>query len=135
MPPSSNQLYSNVNMRRCKSARYRAYEEEVRIWSYKYGYQLQNARILLQQVYTHDVFHIHRIYYFQKNEILTLKGLPKRNDTSNRIKAIDDVIAQLLGIDDSYFWDGSYSKRVSSHEALGSYVDIIITTMSLDELD
>jgi Holliday junction resolvase RusA-like endonuclease len=128
MPPSANNLYSN-NPRggRFKSQKLTAYEVEVTHWSYRYGYQLQSARMCVAALDLGQVFHVERTFYHKGFRILTKDGQPRKNDTSNRFKALDDTLAQLLGIDDSYFWSGTYDKLVSANDALGEYVDLIFT--------
>lgn len=60
----------------------------------------------------------------KKKSILKKDGTPKRNDTSNRIKALEDVLSKLLGIDDKWFWAGTYDKRPTPNPALPEHVDI-----------
>ncbi len=131
MPPSANSLYKNIASGRAKTEKYLQYEQQVKIWTYKYGYQLTTARLYIQDRNPGEVFHLERTFYFHQESILTKKMTPKKNDTSNRIKALDDVLGQLLGIDDSHFWDGEFKKRVSKHPAFGEYVDIKINTMPI----
>ena len=133
MPPSNNELYAN-NARtggRMKSMKYKAYEEEVKYWTYKNGYQLQSARMIIQKMLPNEVFHVERFFYHKSWRIITKAGKPVKNDTSNRIKALDDTLSQLLGIDDSYFWSGTYTKDSSPHISLGEYVDLKFTKLSI----
>lgn len=133
MPPSANGLYSNNSRTggRHKSEKYSAYEDEVRLWMYKNNHQLDIARRMLQDLGHGEVLLVDRTYFFKAYRIISKAGKPLRNDTTNRIKALDDVLALILGIDDSYFWDGDHKKRPSSHVALGEYVDIKFSSIEL----
>lgn len=59
---------------------------------------------------------IERIYYFSHSRIWTKLGRPKKIDTSNFIKALDDAIADIIGLDDSYFFKGSEVKKTTTPE-------------------
>lgn len=133
MPPSANELYFEpAKGRRAKTMQYKKYEGLVQFWMYKNGYQIQNARLIMQKRTNDEAFHIETNFYFLKNKILTKNNTPKKNDTSNRIKALHDVLSQVLGIDDCLFFDGSFSKRISQSEQLGDFVDIKITTIAIE---
>ena len=133
LPPSVNALYLNLPGRgRCKSPKYRAYEESVRFWLYKNNPSIQTLRVILGDIPKGTVLRVDQTFYFQRKSIITKDGRPKKNDTSNRLKALHDAIAELIGIDDCYFWDGTYSKRIATHEAFGEYVDLTFSTMPID---
>lgn len=112
MPPSVNRLHRAVKGRVIKSAEYRSYENEVRTWMLTHQKELQKARDLCQKVSALKFVHIDTIFEFHKSAILTKENKPKRNDTSNRLKALHDVLAAILGIDDCYFWSGNFDKTV-----------------------
>ena len=43
-------------------------------------------------------------------DIFTQMGVPKRVDASNRIKALHDVMAEIMEVDDSWFWSSGIHK-------------------------
>lgn len=47
---------------------------------------------------------------FHGADLWTQKGTPKRMDASNRVKAMHDCLAEMLQIDDSWFWSVSIEK-------------------------
>lgn len=133
MPPSANALYANGKYGgRFKSIKYREYEETVRLWCRDYQHILRTARNLINNLSHGEVLHVERSFYHQKGKIITKDGKPRKNDTSNRIKALDDVLSEILGTDDSLFWSGTYYKHASTHEALGEYVDIKFSSTQIN---
>ncbi len=136
LPPSANNLYAN-NARtggRFKTEKYKSYELEVARWARLNAYQLDPLRRIIEKMKPNWVFHVDRQFYQKPYRIMTKLGAPRKNDTSNRFKALDDTMSQLLGIDDSYFWCGSFDKHPALHPALGEYVDLKFTVMCLDPL-
>lgn len=132
MPPSANNLYANMLGRgRFKTAALRGYEKEVSIWALQHRYLLESAREQVSKLEPGEALSLERVFYFPYASILTKDGRPRRNDTSNRIKALDDVLATILGIDDSIFWSGSESKGVCRHRSLGEYVDITFQSINI----
>jgi len=125
MPPSANVLYANSPQGgRFKTAKYKQYETQAQIWIYKNGHQLITAQEQIKSLKHGEVLSVERDFYFRSDRIISSKGTPLKNDTSNRIKALDDILSKMLGIDDSYFWDGKFKKNPSPHISLGEYVDI-----------
>jgi hypothetical protein len=115
VPPSVNQLYSNLGFnsgRRVKSKVYIQYQQSVRNWLAANLDKVQGARGLAQEVYgTAQVFHVETTFYMLRKDIICKNGCPKKNDTSNRLKALYDVLEDIvLGLDDLYFWSGTFHK-------------------------
>ena len=116
LPPSANALYSNLGRRRIKSKAYRDYLNEVRLWMLMNQRQLHDARRISMNTTPFNFIHIDCRFYMLRTSIFTKDNKPKRNDTSNRIKALHDALSVILGIDDSYFWSGSFDKLAVDHE-------------------
>ncbi len=133
LPPSINAVYANHSSRgRIKTQVMHKYEDQVKAWCLKTGHALQSARVLISNLPHNYALHLDRHFYFKHDSILTKKNRPKRNDTTNRIKALDDALAAILGCDDSLFWSGSETKSCLSNEELDPYVDITISAIELD---
>lgn len=54
--------------------------------------------------------------FFPYFDLFTKEGLPRKMDGTNRLKALHDVLAELLEVDDSWFWDAEVKKRVDKKE-------------------
>jgi len=62
-------------------------------------------------------------FYFQHQDLYTKKNEVKRLDVTNRIKIIEDQLAQHIGIDDRYFFKVTAEKILGDHQ----YVNAEIT--------
>jgi len=58
-------------------------------------------------------YELHLKFYFTFKDLFTKKNEIKRLDVSNRIKLIEDQLAEHLGIDDRYFF------KVTAEKILG----------------
>jgi hypothetical protein len=63
--------------------------------------------------------------------VLTQKGKLKRLDTTNRLKALLDNLAEMLEVDDSCFISGFSQKSISVNNL--EYVDIEISETEMRE--
>jgi Holliday junction resolvase RusA-like endonuclease len=128
MPPSVNNLYISMGRRRVKAPSYRAFERQVLQWMMLHAQELDLARKLSTMTGPQRFIHIDAVFFMHRSRILCKDGRPKKNDTANRIKALDDALAQILGIDDCYFWSGSYDKAAVDDESLvGVDVTMVIS--------
>lgn len=50
--------------------------------------------------------------FFPYFGLFTKEGMPRKMDGTNRLKALHDCMAELLEVDDSWFWDAEVRKRV-----------------------
>lgn len=149
LPPSQNQAYRNVSggpRGRAKTRDYRLFEMQMADWCARHENDLARARRLCARLDRHNVFHVEYCFYFKHEDIFMQndgkppkarpwerprrKGEPKRNDTSNRIKVLDDCLAKVLGIDDSWFWSGSFTKQALEHPVFPAGVDVTLTLRS-----
>jgi Holliday junction resolvase RusA-like endonuclease len=135
IPPSANALWTPIKKgKMVRSAQYNVYERMVIHWANFNQTSLNMARILTTKLQPGQAIHIERTYYFPREQVLTketkkTKSRPKRNDTSNRIKAADDAISALIGIDDCYFWDGTH-KKVAIDSEIG-FMDVTLTIIDI----
>lgn len=123
VPPSANRLYAHVQsrngMRMVKTRDYRAYERMVYQWLTANSEQVKGTRQLVKDI-GDQVLHVDSTFHMGRSEIVCKNGKPKKNDTANRLKALHDMLSSVIvGIDDCYFWSGSFDKVVIDDEKLG----------------
>lgn len=97
-----------------RSDEYVAYLREMEHWRLIHLPAVRNARASLQERLRADPalrLRIDACFRFVHGNIICRDGRPKRNDTENRLKALLDAVAAVLGIDDKLFWAGSYDKE------------------------
>jgi hypothetical protein len=130
MPPSSNNIYLTLkNRRRVKSKEMREFERDAVQWSMAMGSQLDQARSLAKicQAQKNLAVDVHCQFFFKRERIRCKDGTPKRLDTSNRFKALHDMLSQILKLDDCYFWHVSGEK----HETTGRSPEQVSIRLSL----
>ena len=133
MPPSSNEQYwvkafmvNGKPMGKIASSKeLTQYVKDMEAWRLRNLVLVNRARqfvkeILLQQ----KMIRIDRYVAFEHSKFFTLKGAPKKIDATNRIKAFDDCLADILQLDDSLFWS-SYVEKIETVES-NPYVTVVI---------
>lgn len=134
IPPSANELYafSRQAGRMIKTREYRNYEKAVYSWLTTNPEQIKGIREFLTDI-GDSVIDISSHFHMPKKSIICLNGKPKRNDTSNRIKALHDALSSIiLGVDDRYFWSGTFNKVVADDKSNG-HVQIILKLRTINE--
>lgn len=115
IPPSMNNAYpTNKWGRRYKSKPFVEWERDFRIWCLKNTSRVNEARAEFSKARKGEFISIRCDFFFHRSAILCKDGKPKRNDTSNRLKILHDGISGAIWADDSWFFDGSFSKRVTN---------------------
>ncbi len=138
MPPQSNNLYvtDRRSGRRYPSGDLKKFVRDMGDWR-KVNLQIANAaRAALVAIDPANQLPIRvdRYFAFHRGRIVTLDGAPQRMDASNRIKAFDDCLAELvLGIDDKWVFSGYEEKVIAAPEEPES-VMIVLTHMRLKTL-
>lgn len=128
MPHSVNQSLSSVRGRLIKSAVARAFE--YRFQQYNNANQLQTApqieafkkTLLSKRPADRKILFEAKLYFagcdLYRTSADRAKGIevgePKRLDTSNRIKPLEDRLSEMIGIDDKYFFFIWCSKHQST---------------------
>jgi Holliday junction resolvase RusA-like endonuclease len=112
MPPTTNHLYATVGKKRIKSKEYKQFRERVRIWMLQHHHELMLARNVSTKVGPRRFLHLDMTFRFHIDRILTKDSKPKKLDGSNRVKALEDVLCEMLGIDDCWVWSGSFDKSI-----------------------
>lgn len=129
LPPTANHLFINARGGgRVKGPGYRRYAVECEHWRYR---NLQRVALIRSELQNWPMIRIDTIFVMPRISILCKDGRPKRNDTSNRIKACHDLLADMLCLDDSRFWAGSFDK-IPSDPQTPAQVLIRISPYTLD---
>lgn len=125
VPPSSNNQY--LTIRRGGSIRHVASRELIQFKKAMKDYNLrswtQNGERRAQikkWLEMGCVLEITTTHFFHYSSLFTKRGTPKRMDVSNRIKAIHDELAEMLGFDDSLFFRVTALKAVCLDSCLES---------------
>lgn len=136
LPPSHNAAYRHNRVskasqvvRRFKSQKFRNWDKEFNGWHYKNLNEVSKIKHSIHELVSNykikpGYIVIHTYFHFFHKSIFTLKGMPKRLDTSNRVKIIHDAISSVIGIDDSWFFNGCFYKRISEFKY--EYCDVIL---------
>ncbi len=113
MPPSVNACYENAGKRRIKSPKLLAFHAEMRAWALPIVRELRRINgIIVASTNKKLVFDF--VFYFGPGKIYTKSGQIKQLDVSNRIKAIEDVLCGMIGIDDRLVFKVMAEKRESN---------------------
>lgn len=104
-PPSDNHLYPTFmragRLIRVPSKEYAQFRKSVESWGILNAQKLKWAQ---EAIRNFDKLGIEFVFHFEPHRLFTLKGTVKKLDVSNRIKAAQDSISKLLGVDDSIFF-------------------------------
>lgn len=126
MPPSGNNQYINrVSMKGGKPRSWRApskeledFQDQFKAWREENKVLVAKARafclneILMKGLMVRADFY----FCFPREKLWTKDDRPKILDTQNRVKGIQDELADALGIDDCHFWAG-YSEKQETNKA------------------
>lgn len=124
MPPSSNEQYWARAV--CRAGKWMGviapstsltkYQDKTfDAWAKQSNVALLKARQFIQtEMLKGKMIAVHRIVCFPHHDLWTKDSRPRRLDGTNRIKALDDCLADVLQVDDSCFWAGSIMKCETS---------------------
>lgn len=104
MPPSENQLYAG-KFRRFSTKVHKDFKSTVESWANMN--QIAQARAIAAK---YETFRVERHFHWPKTKIRTKSGKIRVFDVANRIKAVDDAVFKLLGIDDCRIFEGTEKK-------------------------
>lgn len=121
LPPSENQLYKTILIkgfpRRAASQKLREFKEASHDWGVKHKYTLDRASNMMAKWLSQGiVIEIETIICLRPSTLFTKKGIAKRLDATNRVKALNDSLAELTGIDDKVYWRCSVEKAELDEE-------------------
>ncbi len=122
MPPSSNHQYWHGIMngkgggkvaRPIPTSELKAFQKEMaETWKNANLIAIYKARALLRGWMMKGLYiEVETFAFFNYFDLFTQEGQVRRMDGSNRIKALHDSLAEVLEIDDSWFWDTIIRKR------------------------
>lgn len=126
-PPTTNNLFKNFvrngKMLRVTTDDYKEYKKEFAevISDKKYEKSINKVQSYVEQNYT---LKLSLTFYFNRKQVFCKDGSLKKNDVTNRIKAIEDCLCDALGIDDKQFFFVSCAKMYTDGEA---YVDVEVS--------
>lgn len=131
IPPTSNHQYKLVNVRgkvrHAPSQSLVSYRKSMDQYALQYRSQLNAARVKLG-TWQNNLLEIRAVFFFHAKTIFNQQGLPKRLDTSNRLKALHDSLAGLLDVDDCWFFR-VYAEKAYAHESLAELCCVEILPM------
>lgn len=127
MSPTANGLYSSGRFdsksRRWKSDSYKLFLSYCSTFQLYNQIKIKECELYLKEK-TKDgfVIQLDTYFIFPRDKIWTKSKKSKsaihQMDTSNRIKALHDVFAKMINIDDRYFFSGFYDKVEGSKESV-----------------
>lgn len=126
MPPTANRLYLPINGRFIPSPELKMFKKKMEL------YGLQN-KAHLREIASHCLcaisngygLHFDRKFIFPRSKIFSKKNEPKKYDVTNRIKAIDDGISLLIGVDDKFIFE-SRSRKIIQTSSLYERLEVTI---------
>lgn len=116
LPPSENEIYRNVpGIGRAATQALRNWRGLVQVWMLQNKSEMQRVRAWVREQPEPLVLNISSAFVFHKPRLWSKQGVPKQLDASNRIKALHDAVAEILGVDDRHLWSGSFEKMQCEH--------------------
>ena len=120
MPPTSNRQYWAQAIKGkdgksfgkiCTSNELNAFKKSFASWQLNNIAAIQSAREFIKNVTASGaMLQVDTYACFPTSELWTIKGMPKKMDGTNRIKALHDSLSDALGLDDCRFWKSSVEK-------------------------
>lgn len=109
MSPSSNTQYRTFRNQgktyHAISKTYAKYKQSMHEYPFRFPYVFSQAKKQMGEWVRDGVkLEFHSVFFFKQKKIFTLEGRPQKLDTSNRIKALHDVVSEMLGVDDSMYF-------------------------------
>lgn len=129
MPPSSNNQYATIIRHgrpyHVPSAKLKVFQKEMARYGIEHSSMLPFYRDKVQYWLNDEKFlEVRVVFFFKKSQLFTLKDKPKKLDVSNRLKALHDMLSQLLGVDDSLFFKIAAEKTISDNGSEYCYIEI-----------
>jgi hypothetical protein len=112
LPPSINGLYTSARGRLIKSSEGRIYDQKMQV------YKLRNFKLIdeITNEFKDCCLKVDRYFVLHKKRVFCKNGDIKKIDPTNFIKAQDDCLSKIIGIDDRYFKSGVCELMTCEHE-------------------
>lgn len=118
MPPSLNNSYMNVRgVGRVATKELINFRTALRVWEF----DKKDVNAYLASKLRDRVIRVDLKFYFAKKSVITKLNSVKKNDVSNRIKAIEDGLCSIFDTDDKYVFTIAAHKMLSCDD--NEYVD------------
>lgn len=121
--PTTNNLYLTIGKRRVPSKQLKIYKQLVHNWRLDHLKEVKEAALYLKGKGT---LALDLIWRAPEVRFFTKTAGIRRLDASNRIKACEDALSEVLGINDSVFFRCSIEKRVI-FDLKKECIDVLIT--------
>jgi hypothetical protein len=125
MPPTINKQLLFANRRFIKSKEARDFDAAVQIYK---SNNIKEAVACYRKYFA--LVELGRLvicadtdFIFPYDKVFTKQNQPKIIDANNRIKSCLDGVANLIGIDDKYFFEGNY-RKLSCKNLTEPYINI-----------
>lgn len=120
-PPQSNNCYSQSRTgRRFPTKELIEFKSAVAALELWHNDFVTSARQVIKGwISNGSVLKVERVFFFPKKRVFSKAGKIMRCDLTNRIKATDDAVGDLLGFDDSYIFHSVEEKFCDSEDGLG----------------
>lgn len=132
MPPSVNKMYYSgrkQNRAWYPTKEFKLFKSEMADFYLMNKRQIdKTAEVFGLLIGGDSVVDIQRFYYLHRGRIFCKDGRPKRWDVTNRVKALDDALCEILGMDDSIIWK-STEEKILAPESVREHVSVLLTPM------
>lgn len=125
MPPTDNHAYVSIirgrTIIRVPSRDLTNYRKAMSYWALLNRDKVTTCKLGLELP---KRLSVEFLFHFPKEKLYTKMGVTKKLDATNRLKSSCDALAEILGIDDSFFWRVKCEKIPTTSEA---YVEASIS--------
>lgn len=146
MPPSSNHQYWHQIMpgkggggqvaRPTPTGDLKKFQKAMEEWKNRNLVAAHKCRALIREWQLHGKqIRVDVLAFFNYFDLFTQQGTPKRMDVSNRMKAMHDCLAEMMEVDDSWYWSvAAHKYEIKGTEPWCAVVFSPIEHMSLADL-
>jgi hypothetical protein len=119
----------NGKIRRVPKKELTRFKLDCEIWGMKHARYLFRVKAKVKEFINNGKeIEVQRYFLFNTSKIYTKEHKPKIFDVSNRVKAIDDAVAKMIGVDDKYTFRG-ISEKIDCGSNFNPCIWIIIKPM------
>lgn len=135
VPHSVNRSFIVARGRIIKSKHARGFDEEVSKFIQVNNHFCSQARSLAQAWVTQGyLLSVDTIFYFKRQRLFTVsksaKFTVKALDLNNRIKPLMDAVSLICGVDDRYFFQHFFEKKVLTSDKLDEFCEVTISQVT-----